>query len=84
MRGSSFGHKCGMISSCGVNQRVWFAPLDEINVIFITIIGIFSTYFPTNRQLVKFLIAPLSDIPMFYIKYLTMHRVHVYAGAIRQ
>ena len=31
------------------------------------------------------LIAPLSDIPMFYIKYmyLTMHKVHMHAGAIR-
>ena len=27
-------------------------------------------------------IAPLSDIPMFYIKYLTMHKVHMHAGAI--
>ena len=26
----------------------------------------------------------LSDIPMFYIKYLTMHKVHMHAGAIRQ
>ena len=30
------------------------------------------------------LIAPLRDIPMFYIKYLTMHKVHMHAGAIRQ
>ena len=30
------------------------------------------------------IIAPLSDIPMFYIKYLTMHKVHMHAGAIRQ
>ena len=30
------------------------------------------------------LIAPLSDIPMFYIKYLTMHTVHMHAGAVRQ
>ena len=30
------------------------------------------------------LIAPLSVIPMFYIKYLTMHKVHMHAGAIRQ
>ena len=29
-------------------------------------------------------IAPLSDIPMFYIKYLTMHKVHMHAGVIRQ
>ena len=26
----------------------------------------------------------LSDIPMFYIIYLTMHKVHMHAGAIRQ
>ena len=30
------------------------------------------------------IIAPLSDIPMFHIKYLTMHKVHMHAGAIRQ
>ena len=30
------------------------------------------------------LIAPLSDIPIFYIKYLTMHKLHKHAGAIRQ
>ena len=30
------------------------------------------------------LIAPLSDIPIFYIKYLTFHKVHMHAGAIRQ
>ena len=30
------------------------------------------------------IIAPLSDIPMFYIKYLTMYKVHMHAGAIRQ
>ena len=29
-------------------------------------------------------ITPLSDIPMFYIQYLTMHKVHMRAGAIRQ
>ena len=29
-------------------------------------------------------IAPLSDSPMFYIRYLTMHKVHMHAGAIRQ
>ena len=28
--------------------------------------------------------APLSDIPMCYIKYLTMHKGHMHAGAIRQ
>ena len=32
----------------------------------------------------EFIIAPLSDTQMFYIKYLTMHKVHMYAGAIRQ
>ena len=30
------------------------------------------------------IIAPLSDIPLFYIKYLTMHKVHMHAVAIRQ
>ena len=29
------------------------------------------------------IIAPLSDIPMFYIKYLTMHKEHTHAGAKR-
>ena len=29
-------------------------------------------------------IAHLSDIPMVYIKYPTMHKVHMHAGAIRQ
>ena len=29
-------------------------------------------------------IAYLSDIPMFYIKYLTMYKVHMHAGAIRK
>ena len=33
---------------------------------------------------ISILIAPLSDIPMFYIKYLTMHKVHMHADAIRQ
>ena len=35
-------------------------------------------------QYSKHVIAPLSDIPMFYIKYLTMHKVHMHAGAIMQ
>ena len=26
----------------------------------------------------------LNDIPMYYIKYLTMHTLHMHAGAIRQ
>ena len=30
------------------------------------------------------IIAPLSDIPMFYIKYLTLHKLHMHAGEIRQ
>ena len=40
----------------------------------------------TTIKLIQFwyFVAPLSDIPMFYIKYLTMQRVHVHAGAIRQ
>ena len=27
---------------------------------------------------------PLSDIPIFYIKYLTMHKARMHVGAIRQ
>ena len=31
------------------------------------------------------IIAPFSDIPMFYIKYLAIHKVHMHAGTtIRQ
>ena len=30
------------------------------------------------------IIAPLSNIPMFYIKYLTMHKEHMHVGALRQ
>ena len=30
------------------------------------------------------IITPLSDIPMFYMKYFTMNKVHMHAGAIRQ
>ena len=30
------------------------------------------------------LIVPLSDIPMFYIKYLAMYKVHMHTGAIRK
>ena len=30
------------------------------------------------------LLAHLSDIRMFYSRYLTMHKVHMYAGATRQ
>ena len=29
-------------------------------------------------------ISPLSDIPMFYIKYPTMHKMDMHAGAMRQ
>ena len=32
----------------------------------------------------RLMIAPLSDIQMFYIKYLTMHKVHMHTGSIRQ
>ena len=32
----------------------------------------------------KYFIAPLSDIPMFYIRYLAIHKVHMHTGAIRQ
>ena len=30
------------------------------------------------------IVAPFSDIRMFYIRYLTMHKVNMHAGAIRQ
>ena len=33
---------------------------------------------------VYFIIAHLSDIQMFYIKYLTMYKLHMHAGAIRK
>ena len=33
---------------------------------------------------IKRLIAPLSDIRMFYIRYFRMHKVHMHAGVIRQ
>ena len=36
-----------------------------------------------NMTLINVFIAPLSGIPMFYIKYLTMHKVYMHAGAIR-
>ena len=29
-------------------------------------------------------IAPLNDIPKFYIKYLTLYKVYMHAGAIRK
>ena len=32
----------------------------------------------------KEIIARLSDIPLIYIKYLTMHKVHMHAGVIWQ
>ena len=31
-----------------------------------------------------FIIASLNDISIFYIKYLTMNKVHMHAGAIRK
>ena len=31
---------------------------------------------------IKSIIAPLSDIPMFYISILTMYKVHMHVGAI--
>ena len=37
-----------------------------------------------KHHALKSFIAHLSDIPIFYIKYLKTHKVHVYAGAIRQ
>ena len=30
------------------------------------------------------IISPFSDSPMFYDKYLTLHKVHMHTGAIRQ
>ena len=44
-------------------------PLDPLH--FHTDIFISSEGFP-----LQCILAPLSDIPMFYIKYLTMHKVH--------
>ena len=35
-------------------------------------------------DVINTIIAPLSDIPMLYIKYLTMHKVQMHASAIRQ
>ena len=35
-------------------------------------------------ELIRKNIAPLGDISSFYFKYLTMHKVHMHAGAIRQ
>ena len=37
-----------------------------------------------KRHALDKLIAPFSDVPMFYIKYLTMYKVHMHAGAIRK
>ena len=37
-----------------------------------------------KRVVITLFIESLSDIPMFYIKYLTMHKVHRQADAIRQ
>ena len=31
-----------------------------------------------------YIIASLSDIPIFYINYLSMYKVHMHAGAIRK
>ena len=39
--------------------------------------------FATFKEILE-LIAHLCDIPMFYIKYITMQKVHTHAGAIRQ
>ena len=38
----------------------------------------------TVTDKVLLLLHPLSYIPMFYIKYLTMCKVHMHAGAIRK
>ena len=37
---------------------------------------------PELIWLINMIIVPLSDIPMFYIKYLTMYKVRMHAGAI--
>ena len=36
-----------------------------------------------TRGSLNYFVALLSDTPMFYIKYLTMYKVHMHAGAIR-
>ena len=46
-------------------------------------ISIYTTEYRQSNEIIV-IIAPLSDIPMFYIKYLTMHKVHMYASAMRQ
>ena len=37
-----------------------------------------------SYNILRLLHLSVSDMPMFYIKYLTMHKVHMHAGAIRQ
>ena len=37
-----------------------------------------------NLYTVLVRIAPLGNIPMLYINYLTMYKVHMHAGAIRK
>ena len=36
------------------------------------------------KENIYILFAPLSNIPMLYIKYLTAYKVHMHAGAIRK
>ena len=38
----------------------------------------------SQKYITKDIIALLSDISMFYVKYLIMHKVHMHAAAIRQ
>ena len=45
---------------------------------------ILSLFYLSAKLRKKRLIAPLSDIRMVYIRYLTMHKVHMHAGAIKQ
>ena len=60
--------------------------LDQRKDGILFILTLFSCYiFGKNQEWISiFFIAPLSDIPKFYIKHLTMHKVHMHAGAIRQ
>ena len=51
--------------------------------ITVHLVHVLIVRFELSHQ-VSVLIAPLSDISMFNIKYLTMHKVHMHAGAIRQ
>ena len=44
----------------------------------------FSNFYHRHSELiVKYIIAPLSNISSFYIKYLIMHKGHMHADAVR-